>query len=42
MSPALTGIFTIKPCIGAITVPSPALGEGVATVAGSAPAPADA
>src|ERR1700682_976165 len=39
-SPTLTGIWTINPCIGAITVPSPDLGGG-AVVAATGAAPAD-
>src|ERR1700682_460754 len=38
-SPALTGILTIKPCIGAITVPSPDFGgDGALAAAADAPA----
>src|SRR6202171_659065 len=39
-SPTLTGILTINPCIGAITVPSADLGGG-AVVAATGAAPAD-
>src|SRR4029077_8688048 len=38
-SPALTGSLTIRPCIGAITVPSPV--RGGAGAAGAAPEDAD-
>src|SRR4029077_15977179 len=38
-SPALTGSLTIRPCIGAITVPSPV--RGGAGAAGAAPDEAD-
>src|SRR5215467_11424380 len=43
-SPALIGIFTINPCIGAITVPSPDLGVAFAgeAAAGAASPPGDA
>ena len=34
-SPVLTGTLTIRPCIGAITVPSPVRGGGGAEVAGA-------
>src|ERR1700682_771264 len=41
LSPTLTGTLTIRPCMGAITVPSPVLGgDAVAVPASDAP-PAD-
>src|SRR5450759_270066 len=40
-SPVLTGIFTINPCMGAITVPSTALGGGAAPALVAAPAAAE-